>query len=307
MKKLNKLSRIITSALLLATFTACGEVSEVSDSGINSETKTTESVTTTSEIQTETLKESSVSETEATEITTDETSVESSASETDAPEITTEASVESSASETNTPEITTKPEIEIPENNTEATAETESVTPAESYQTAYIEMATELDDGKCKFNLIYFDNDDIPELVVGADGYYISLYTYSNGEIYTLMDHWGYGAMGNSGYEYVPEKNSLRNYNSDYAGAIRYTTYMAISENHSMDTTTQIETFNFDDVNGNGMPDEDESESIGNYSKSYIDGKEISDEDIESYNVGEYEFISVSMTLDELKSALMNQ
>lgn len=289
MKKLNKLSRIITSALLLATFTACGEVSEVSDSGINSETKTTESVTTTSEIQTETLKESSVSETEATEITTDE------------------ASVESSASETDTPEITTKPEIEIPENNTEATAETESVTPAESYQTAYIEMATELDDGKCKFNLIYFDNDDIPELVVGADGYYISLYTYSNGEIYTLMDHWGYGAMGNSGYEYVPEKNSLRNYNSDYAGAIRYTTYMAISENHSMDTTTQIETFNFDDVNGNGMPDEDESESIGNYSKSYIDGTEISDEDIESYNVGEYEFISVSMTLDELKSALMNQ
>lgn len=289
MKKLNKLSRIITSALLLATFTACGEVSEVSDSGINSETKTTESVTTTSEIQTETLKESSVSETEATEITTDE------------------ASGESSASETNTPEITTKPEIEIPENNTEATAETESVTPAESYQTAYIEMATELDDGKCKFNLIYFDDDDIPELVVGADGYYISLYTYSNGEIYTLMDHWGYGAMGNSGYEYVPEKNSLRNYNSDYAGAIRYTTYMAISENHSMDTTTQIETFNFDDVNGNGMPDEDESESIGNYSKSYIDGKEISDEDIESYNVGEYEFISVSMTLDELKSALMNQ
>lgn len=289
MKKLNKLSRIITSALLLATFTACGEVSEVSDSGINSETKTTESVTTTSEIQTETLKESSVSETEATEITTDE------------------ASVESSASETDTPEITTKPEIEIPENNTEATAETESVTPAESYQTAYIEMATELDDGKCKFNLIYFDNDDIPELVVGADGYYISLYTYSNGEIYTLMDHWGYGAMGNSGYEYVPEKNSLRNYNSDYAGAIRYTTYMAISENHSMDTTTQIETFNFDDVNGNGMPDEDESESIGNYSKSYIDGTEISDEDIESYNVGEYEFISASMTLDELKSALMNQ
>ena len=84
--------------------------------------------------------------------------------------------------------------------------------------------------------------------------------------------------------------------------ACKYTSYTGYMTFELMDTTRQ-----FDDVNGNGMPDEDESESIGNYSKSYIDGKEISDEDIESYNVGEYEFISVSMTLDELKSALMNQ
>ena len=40
------------------------------------------------------------------------------------------------------------------------------------------------------YNLIYFNDDDIPELVVGVNGYYTSLYTYSDGKVYTLMDHW---------------------------------------------------------------------------------------------------------------------
>ncbi len=76
------------------------------------------------------------------------------------------------------------------------------------------------------YDLVYFDSDAIPELVAGAAGYYTSLYTYSNGYVYTLMDRWAYGAMGNAGYEFSSRKNSLRNYNTDYAGAILYTTYI---------------------------------------------------------------------------------
>ncbi len=292
MKKSSIISKIITSALIITSLTACGEASEVPTNN-SSETKTTQSSAENSVSETET--ETAVPSEPKTEVQS-----ENSVAETEtvvSSEIKTEPSSENSVAESETAVSTEtqtefSEEISVPENANK------------SYKSAYIEKATELDDGKCKFNLIYFDDDDIPELVAGEDGYYTSLYTYSNGEIYTLMEHWVYGAMGNAGYEYVPKKNSLRNYNSDYAGAIRYTTYMEIGESHSMDTVAVIETFNFDDSNGNGIPDEDESESIGKYSKSYIDGSEISEEDAEKYNAGEYEFISVSMTLDELKTAL---
>ena len=118
------------------------------------------------------------------------------------------------------------------------------------------------------------------------------------------MDHWGYGAMGNAGYEYSPKKNSLRNYNADYAGAIVYTTYMAIDSQHFLETIAQIETFNFDDVNGNGVPDEEENDSVGNYSISYLEGEEITDEEWKAYEAGEYVFIETVMSLEELMAEL---
>lgn len=155
-----------------------------------------------------------------------------------------------------------------------------------------------------KYNLIYFDEDEIPELVTGVDGYYTSLYTYDDGRVYRLMDRWAYGAMGNSGYEYVPGKNSLRNYNTDYAGAILYTTYMTMNGQHVLDMVAQIETYNFDDVNQNGVPDAEEEDSIGRYSVSYMDGKEISDEECASYDRGEYEYIRPILSAEELLERL---
>ncbi len=155
-----------------------------------------------------------------------------------------------------------------------------------------------------KFNLIYFDDDEIPELVTGVNGYYMSLYTFQDKTAYRLMDDWGYGAMGNAGYEYSPRNNSLRNYNSDYAGAIVYTTYMTIGSQHSLETTAQIETFNFDDVNGNGMPDEEEYDSVGNYSVSYLGDTEITNEEWNAYEAGEYVFIETVMSLEELMAEL---
>lgn len=176
-----------------------------------------------------------------------------------------------------------------------------------SYQEAYkaVSRLCELEGTAGKeYNLIYFDEDDIPELVAGVEGYSISLYTYNDGKVYTLMDHWAYGAMGNMGYEYSPGKNSMRNYNNDFAGAVLYTTYMAVSDQYTMDLVTQIETYNFDDVNGNGFPDENEEESIGYYSVSYINGEEVTAEKCASFNVGEYEYIEPVMNLEVLRSKL---
>lgn len=175
------------------------------------------------------------------------------------------------------------------------------------YQEAYetISRLNELESsGSLQYNLIDFDGDDTPELVTGVEGYYISLYTYHDGTVYPLMDTWAYGAMGNAGYEYAPGKNSLRNYNNDYAGAIMYTTYMKIGTQHSLEMIAQIETLNFDDVNGNGIPDEEEEASFGCYSVSYIDGREVSPEECDSYNAGEYEYITPVMSIDELLAAL---
>lgn len=175
------------------------------------------------------------------------------------------------------------------------------------YQEAYetISRLSELENrGNLKYNLIYFDEDETPELVTGVEGYYISLYTYHDGTVYPLMNAWAYGAMGNAGYEYVPGKNSLRNYNTDFAGAIVKTAYMKIGTQHSWDMIAYIETFNFDDVNGNGMPDEEETASLGYYSVSYIDGKEVSPEECESYNAGVYEYITPVMSIEELLAAL---
>lgn len=173
-----------------------------------------------------------------------------------------------------------------------------------SYQEAYyaVSRLCELEGAK-GYDLIYFDEDDIPELVAGVSGYYTSLYTYSNGKVYLVMDRWAYGAGGNTGYYYVPKKNSLRNWDQDGAGAILYTTYMTISKQHTMDVVVTIVLYNFDDANGNGSMDKDEEDSLG-YGKLYIDGKEVTDEECEIYEKGEYEFIGTEMSLRELRSNL---
>ena len=175
-----------------------------------------------------------------------------------------------------------------------------------SYQEAY-RLKSYLcrlgNDGDIEYALIYFDADDVPELVVST-GYWVSMYTYSEGRLYTLMDQWGFGAMGNAGYEYSPKKNSLRNYNNDFAGLLLYTTYMGISEQHTLDTIATIETYNFDDANGNGMPDEEEEDSIGEYGISYIDGVEVTEEECAVYDMGEYEYIFGSMSFDEFITTL---
>lgn len=155
-----------------------------------------------------------------------------------------------------------------------------------------------------QYDLIYFDEDDVPELTAGNTGYSISMYTYRDGTIYKVIDDWGYGAMGNPGYEYVPYQNSLRNYNADHAGLILYTTYMRMGMRHSMEEVVEIKTYHFDDANQNGMPDEAEKDSFGKYSVSYIDGREVSDEECAAYDVGGYEWMETNKDMEELTALL---
>ncbi len=176
----------------------------------------------------------------------------------------------------------------------------------QSYQEAYLALSSlcQLEGRYEDYNLIYFDEDDIPELVAGINGYYMSMYTYKDGIIYPLMDEWCYGAGGNHGYEYAPKKNSLRNYDTDYAGAILYTTYATVNEEFSMETIAEFKLVNFDDANGNGMLDANEEDSVGLYSVQYLNGKEVTGEEKAEYDQGVYENIHGTMSLEELQEKL---
>lgn len=159
--------------------------------------------------------------------------------------------------------------------------------------------------GKFLYDLIYVDEDDIPELVSGRNGYFVNLYTYRDGTLSMPMNRWAYGAMGNSGYDYAPRKNNMRNYNADQAGAIMNTYYMRINERGEMETPMWIESINYMDENCNGMLDEDEEYGAG---PDYINGEKATPEEVEAvydaYDMGDYAPIEGRVTEAEVRMLL---
>lgn len=91
---------------------------------------------------------------------------------------------------------------------------------AQEYINIIDQVKKEYPDSNITCELIYFNNDNIPDLVVGLSGYWVSLYMYEDGKVYNPIDEWGYGAMGNAGYMYLEKKGIISNHNSDYAGGI---------------------------------------------------------------------------------------
>lgn len=63
------------------------------------------------------------------------------------------------------------------------------------------------DSDTISYNLVYLDDDAIPELVV--DDYCIlDVYSYKNGQMYTIMEQCSYGTWGRL-YEYLPYKSRI--------------------------------------------------------------------------------------------------
>ena len=65
---------------------------------------------------------------------------------------------------------------------------------------------------------------------------------------------------------------------------------------------------NFDDRNGNEIPDGDEEDSVGEVCVIYVDGVKITEEEYASeyadWSTGEYEFLRGRMSYEELQSLL---
>lgn len=103
------------------------------------------------------------------------------------------------------------------------------------YLSAYREIIEQLEaenPGKRVYNLIYLDEDAVPELVADVRGYYVSVYTYDAGQAFLVMDDWGYGAFGIAGYEYIPRQNIIFCCDVDGAGLVLNFFYGRINEIH---------------------------------------------------------------------------
>lgn len=129
----------------------------------------------------------------------------------------------------------------------------------EGYKKAYAELAkTELSEIEdLRFKLIYVDDDDIPELSIDAPGYHQSVYTYKNGEVKEIF-FGPYGIHGCVGYYYSPKKGVFSTFCTEYAGLMCDDIYYSISETGEVEEDCYRKEFNYDDLDGDGEPSEEE-------------------------------------------------
>ena len=99
-----------------------------------------------------------------------------------------------------------QPELELKMNN-------------DNWAQAYLSVIAELQENKnldgMDFGLIYVNDDDIPELVFGPEGHWVSVYTWQDGQVYTVMDQEAYGTWGRY-YTYIPFQNIIKDYSYYY-------------------------------------------------------------------------------------------
>ena len=134
------------------------------------------------------------------------------------------------------------------------------------------------------------------------------MYTYQDGEVYKLMDMWGYGVAGNHGYEYLPYENVIRNFDSDLAGMIWYESYYGMDENVELNYGFCL-VQSYEDEEGNVLiyeSDEDYDESNWHYYyEDYYEERKITEEEYDTYRiVGDYEPVEGEMSVTELIETL---
>ena len=202
-----------------------------------------------------------------------------------------------------TPSPTPPPPVETPE--PPPPAETAAPQPLQvpegltGYALAYAEVIveTEAERTEMKYDLVYLDEDGVPELVVGHPGYSVSVYQYDGGALYPVIDDWGYGAMGNHGYEYLPRRNVIRNYNADLAGAIMYVWYGKLGASHEIESyyNEPLSTWMFLDKDGDGLMGQDEPYSDHLY--YYYGDREITEAEYDAYQIsGDYQYLEGNQT-----------
>lgn len=181
---------------------------------------------------------------------------------------------------------------------------------SEDYAEEYLEVVNDAkkENGDLKYDLIYFDNDSIPELVVNDEGYWVSLYSYKDGKLVELFKQWPYGAMGNTGYKYAKKSGVILNSNSDYAGSIITDTYYILNNKSSFDelsaTELGAELDKDDDMYEQVM------DAINNYGGYNLNGNKITEKEfndkLQKLNVSNNDFVSLeaSKSYSEIVSEL---
>lgn len=71
--------------------------------------------------------------------------------------------------------------------------------------------AYEKEYGSLKYGLVYVTEDDVPELLVNLQDYWISLYTSVDGNLYAIMEQAAYGTWGRT-YTYREKEGLINSY-----------------------------------------------------------------------------------------------
>ncbi len=180
---------------------------------------------------------------------------------------------------------------------------------ADDYKTAYKDFIKEnkLDAiASSTYDLIYVDEDDIPELVYteGDTIMNVSLYSFKEGSIHTIHEARNIGFAGNIGYSYCHKKNSICHENYDYSGIIRYFDYMKINDSFELEVTEYYTERLFEDKDNNGFPNKNELDNLLDEPIYFIGNTQVTKEEAESLGKGEYNYIMGNITLDELYDKL---
>lgn len=115
-----------------------------------------------------------------------------------------------------------------------------------AYIPAYAEVIKQqkMNFGKICCELIYLNDDQIPELVVGPeDGFPCdyNLYSFGDGKLHTVEKGLGGGGAGGLGtYEYLPRRNVVRLCNAVDAGEKLYTYYARMNDSYELEDIYMI-------------------------------------------------------------------
>ena len=147
--------------------------------------------------------------------------------------------------------------------------------------------------GEIKYDLVYVTDDDIPELLVDYSGYWISLYTYVDNNVYPIMEQEPYGAWGRM-YEYRDREGIIHSscYSLEGDTEITYDELYKINENYELEALYT----NFDSLSYIWYSE--------NESKYYFDANEISKEQYDEYLGSNYEILDGVYSAEEMKQHL---
>ncbi len=167
---------------------------------------------------------------------------------------------------------------------------------------AYIDVivdfdATDMEYNELKFDFVYLDDDDIPELVVDEWGNWVGVYTYIDGQVHKILDD-EYGPY-TVHYDYSPKTGILYMYYYSTLGKIDCISYYKLNGEYAMEEVYIVETHYYEDQNGNLLWDDGEGFDTP---EIWYDGRQISQEEYNALPYSNYIFEEINGKMTALEA-----
>jgi ABC-type glycerol-3-phosphate transport system substrate-binding protein len=137
-----------------------------------------------------------------------------------------------------------------------------------------------------KYDLVFIDDNNTPELVVTDSRGWITVYAYEGGKIVNALgedERWPFGIAGNAGYEFIPKKNVVFFRSNEFAGMIRDYAYFEL-KGTKLEQSYVLSEVHFNDDKNDRTPDEND-EFLEEATAYYKDDKKVSEKEFNKYLV----------------------